>query len=96
MAPWVKNLTDVPPSWGMHDENKIEDAFRYIRNAIELEPKVVYLWGSLGTIYRRAGFLHEAELFSQLAAKARSRNPYYQYKQAQLDTGDLESALEFY
>ncbi len=111
-------------------ENNIEDAFRYIRKAIELEPKVGYLWGSLGTIYRRAGFLHEAELaylqalrnspdevvsisnlerlysqqqqkaraelFSQLAAKARSRNPYYQYKQAQreLEAGNLESALE--
>ncbi|MEJ2417796.1 MAG: hypothetical protein P8Y45_12885, partial [Exilibacterium sp.] len=75
-------------------ENKIENAFRYIRKAIELESKVGYLWGSLGTINRRAGFLHEAELFSQLAVKARSRNFYYQYKQAQLDAGDLESALE--
>ncbi|TQV84093.1 tetratricopeptide repeat protein [Exilibacterium tricleocarpae] len=43
-------------------QDEFPEAFRHLRKAIELEPDVSYLWGSLGSLYRRAGLLREAEI----------------------------------
>jgi len=36
-------------------------AFNYFRKGLSLDPKAEYIWSSLGTLYRRAGFLADAE-----------------------------------
>ena len=48
-----------------------EDALRYAIKAIRQEPGLYYLWGNLGSIYRRAGKLDAAEA-SFLQALARN------------------------
>lgn len=39
-----------------------QGSFRYLRAALELEPKQAFLWGNLGSLYRRAEHYREAEL----------------------------------
>lgn len=43
-------------------QHNYREAFRYLRRAIALEPRVSYLWGSLGSLYRKAGLLEQAEI----------------------------------
>lgn len=54
-------------------DGQLEDALRYAIRAIRQQPGLYYLWGNLGSIYRRAGKLDAAEAsFGQALA----RNPY--------------------
>ncbi len=45
----------------LYQKNSIE-AFRYLRKAIDLKPKLSYVWGNLGSLYRREGLYTEAEI----------------------------------
>lgn len=44
------------------DEQHYGNALRYLRVALTLAPQVSYFWGNLGSLYRRSGNLHAAEL----------------------------------
>ncbi|WP_439135668.1 tetratricopeptide repeat protein [Pseudomaricurvus sp.] len=37
-------------------------SFLLLREALTREPELSFLWGNLGTVYRRAGYYHEAEV----------------------------------
>lgn len=43
-------------------EGDIVQAFHLIRAALQLEPELAFLWGNLGTIYRRGHWYDEAEI----------------------------------
>lgn len=43
-------------------EQNFPEALRFLIQAITLEPHASYLWGNLGSLYRRAGKLHAADL----------------------------------
>lgn len=42
--------------------NDLSGAFGYLRQALRAAPEVGYLWGTLGTVYRRAELLEEAKI----------------------------------
>jgi len=44
----------------MNDQH--EDAFRYLRKALDLAPEASFLWVNLGAIYRDQGYLETAEI----------------------------------
>lgn len=73
------------------------EAFRYIRKAIELAPKLDYLWSNLGTIYRRENQLAEAEIaFRQsLRLNPRSRLAASNLSRLYRQLGDEERAAEY-
>lgn len=49
-------------------------AFNYFRKGLSLDPKADFIWSSLGTLYRRAGFLQEAETAYLQGLALRPRN----------------------
>lgn len=77
----------------IYDNNWFQ-AFRYIRKAISLEPQVGYLWGTLGSVYRRAGFFREAEVAFLQALKHSPDEPVSMSNLERLyrQMGDMEKA----
>lgn len=43
-------------------KHDLASAYRYFRKGLSLDPEAGYIWSSMGTLYRRAGLLREAEL----------------------------------
>jgi Tfp pilus assembly protein PilF len=55
-------------------EQDLKQAFRYQRKALQLAPKLEFLWANFGTIYRRAGHFDEAEVAYRRALELSPRN----------------------
>ncbi len=49
-------------------------SFRHLRAALELQPDQAFLWGNLGSLYRRAGYFVDAELAFLKSLELDSRN----------------------
>ncbi len=55
-------------------EEQWQASFRHLRAALELQPEQAFLWGNLGSLYRRAEFFPEAELAFKKSLELDSRN----------------------
>lgn len=55
-------------------EEQWQASFRHLRAAIELQPKQSFLWGNLGSLYRRAEHYPEAELAFKKSLELDTRN----------------------
>ncbi len=55
-------------------EERWQASFQHLRAALELEPEQTFLWGNLGSLYRRVGYFDEAELAFRQALSLDSRN----------------------
>ena len=55
-------------------EERWQASFQHLRAALELEPEQTFLWGNLGSLYRRIGHFDEAELAFRQALSLDSRN----------------------
>lgn len=55
-------------------EEQWQASFRHLRAAIELQPKQAFLWGNLGSLYRRAQHYPEAELAFMKSLELDPRN----------------------
>ncbi len=55
-------------------EEQWQASFRHLRAALELQPEQAFLWGNLGSLYRRAEFFPESELAFKKSLELDSRN----------------------
>ncbi|MGH1372247.1 MAG: tetratricopeptide repeat protein [Cellvibrionaceae bacterium] len=55
-------------------EERWQASFRHLRAALELQPEQAFLWGNLGSLYRRAQHFPEAELAFLKSLELDSRN----------------------
>ena len=78
-------------------ENNYAEALRYLVTAIDLEPRVSFLWNNLGSLYRRAGNQQAAELSYRAAIDNNSEDLVAISNVARLyrESGQLELALYF-